>query len=91
MKTSLDKQDIIIALQGALHCTDALHSPIVHISIPMAQSILDVLTEQKSVADYTTHNYPIFQCGACGFMIDQWKYCPVCGNRSNEKGVMHNG
>lgn len=48
---------------------------------------LELLESEKPVADYTTHAYPIFSCRECGYMIEQWKYCPVCGKPINWEGI----
>lgn len=45
----MNRDDIIKALTGALDCTRSLKSPIVHISIPTAEAILELLKEPEII------------------------------------------
>ena len=38
----MNRNDVITALTGCLDCTRSLKSPIVHISIPTAETILEL-------------------------------------------------
>lgn len=43
----MNRDDVITALTGCLDCTRSLKSPIVNISIPTAETILELLKEQE--------------------------------------------
>lgn len=77
----MNRNDVITALTGSLDCTRSLKSPIVHISIPMAETILELLKEQEPVKPNPVHNSARwFACGKCDCSITmEDKFCPRCG------------
>ena len=45
----VNRNDVVTALTGCLDCTRSMKSQIVHISIPTAETILELLKEQEPV------------------------------------------
>ena len=80
----MTREDVITALTGCLDCTRTMKSPIVHISIPTAETILELLKEREPVRPEREHSGGGITwwnvCGACKTAINpNDKYCHECG------------
>jgi len=78
----MNRNDVITALTGCLDCTRSLKSPIVHISIPTAETILELLKEQEPVKPTRDGNEITwwYKCGSCKTAIDPSdQFCRKCG------------
>ena len=65
----VNRNDVVTALTGCLDCTRSMKSQIVHISIPTAETILELLKEQEAEAKW------IYGEDKTG--VDGW-YCSEC-------------
>lgn len=79
----VNRNDVVTALTGCLDCTRSMKSQIVHISIPTAETILELLKKQEPVKSKQLHSNGgtwWYFCGACETAISpNDKYCRKCG------------